>query len=90
MVERVPHPENLLGYRFIIKGKVRWRRRPSLSFLSICHAPIISSPSQLGRGVFRFLHDQARSTNYCVCVCVCVCVYMCTQAESMFQGSLTY
>ena len=87
MVERVPNPESLLGYRFIIKGKVGWRR-PSLSFLSICHAPSVGSPSQLGRGVFWFLHGQARSTNYCVCVCVRACVHM--HAESMFQGLLTY
>ena len=44
--------ENLLGYSFIIKGKVERGRRTSLSFLSRCHASIISSSSRLGRGVF--------------------------------------
>ena len=47
----VLHPENLLGYSFVIKGKVGRGRRTSLSFLSRCHASIISS-SRLSRGVF--------------------------------------
>ena len=47
----MPHHKNLLGYNFIIKGKVGRGRRTSLSFLSRCHASIISS-SRLSRGVF--------------------------------------
>ena len=66
--ERALCPENLLGYSFIIKGKVG-RRRPSLSFLSRCHVSIISSSSRLGRGTFLSLHGQVRSTYYCfLCV----------------------
>ena len=30
----MPHPENLLGYSFTIKEKVKRDRRPSLSFLT--------------------------------------------------------
>ena len=52
------------GYSFIRKGKVGRGRRP-LSFFSRHHASTISSYSRLGRGVFLFLCDQARSTNYC-------------------------
>ena len=57
-------PENILGYSFIIKGKVGRGRRTSLSFLSGCHASIITSSFRSGRGVFLSLHGQARSTNY--------------------------
>ena len=48
----MPCPENLLGYSFIIKGKVGRGRRPSLSFLNRHHASNISSSFRLGRGVF--------------------------------------
>ena len=48
----MPHPRNLLGYSFIIKGKVGRGRRTSLPFLSRCHASITSSSSRLSRGVF--------------------------------------
>ena len=58
--ERVPRPENLVGYSFIIKGKVgRGKRPPFSSFLSRCQASISSSSSVLGRGVYLFLHGQA-------------------------------
>ena len=65
MGKEVPHPKNLLGHSFIIKGKGGRGRRPSLSFLSRPHASIISFPSRLGRGVFLSLHGPTRSTNYC-------------------------
>ena len=58
-------PGNSLGYSFIIKGKVGRGRRTSLSFVSRCHASIISSSSRLSRDVFLFLHCQTRSTNHC-------------------------
>ena len=61
-------PKNLPSYSFIIRGKVGRGKRTSLSFLSRCHASIISSSSRLGR-VFLSLRGQARSTNYCFCVC---------------------
>ena len=48
----MPYPENLLGYSFIIKGKVAGWGGGSSSFLSRHHASIISSSSSLGRGVF--------------------------------------
>ena len=48
--EGVLHPENLVGFSFIIKGKVA--RGRTLSFLSRHHTSIISSSSRLGRGVF--------------------------------------
>ena len=52
--------ENLVGYSFIIKGKVgRKKRQPSSAFLSRRHASIISSSSRLDRGVFLSLHGQA-------------------------------
>ena len=58
----MPHPENLVGYSLIIKGKVGRGKRPfSSSFLSRRHACIISSSSRLGRGVFLSLHGQART-----------------------------
>ena len=60
----MPHPENLVGYSFIIEGKVGKERRPSLSSLSRRHIFIISSFSMLSRGVFLSLRGQARSTNY--------------------------
>ena len=60
------HLEDLLGYSFIIRGKVGRGKRPSLSFLNGRHASIISSSSRLGRGVFLSLHGKARSTNYCL------------------------
>ena len=62
----MPHPENLVGYSFINKGKVgRGKRSLSSSFLSRCHASIISSFSRLGRGVILSLHGQARTVkNY--------------------------
>ena len=63
------HPENLLGYSYIIKGKMQRGRRVSLSFLTRCHASIINSFSRLSRGVFLSLLGQASSTNYC-CMCV--------------------
>ena len=62
--EGVLHPENLLGYSFVIKGKVGRGRRTSVSFLSRRHASIISSTSKLSKGVFLSLHGQARFTNY--------------------------
>ena len=38
--KRVPGPENLVGYRFIIKGKVRRKARPpSSSSLAVSSAP---------------------------------------------------
>ena len=61
-------PENLLGYSFIIKGKVGRERIP-LSFLSGCHAFIVDFSSGLDSGVFLSLHGQDRSTNYCFFVC---------------------
>ena len=61
--------ENWCRYSFIIKGKVGRGRRPSLSFLSRCHASIISSSSRLSKGFFLPLHGQARCTNYCFYVC---------------------
>ena len=65
----MPRLENLLGYSFIIKWKVGRGRRPSISFLSRCHASIMSSSSRYGRGVLLSLHSQARSTNSCfLCV----------------------
>ena len=47
-----------MAYSFIIKGKVGRGRRTSLSFLSRCHASIISCSSRLSREVFLFLHCQ--------------------------------
>ena len=44
-------PENLLGYSFIIKGKVGRGRRPSLSFLNRRRIFIIGSSSRLSREV---------------------------------------
>ena len=67
--QEMPWPKNLLGYSFIIKGKVERGRRTSLSFLSRRYASIIGSSSRLGRGVFLSLHGQARPTNYCLDVC---------------------
>ena len=65
----MPHPENLVGYSFIIKGKVGRGRTPSMSFWSKPHVSKISSSSRLGRGVFLPLHGQARFTNCCfLCV----------------------
>ena len=61
--QEMPRPKNLVGYSFVIKGKV-WKERTSLCFLSRHHAPIISSSFRLGRGVFLSLHGQARPTNY--------------------------
>ena len=57
-------PENLLGYSFIIKGKMGRGRRTSLTFLSRRDIFIISSSSRLSSGVF-CLHRQAGSTNDC-------------------------
>ena len=48
----MPHPENLVGYSFIIKGRVGRGRTPSMSFWSKPHVSKISSSSRLGRGVF--------------------------------------
>ena len=56
----MPCSENLWNYSFTIKGKAGRERRPSLSFLSRCHASIISSSSRLSKGVFLSLHGQAR------------------------------
>ena len=67
--EGVPRPENLLGYGFMIKGKVG-RGELLLSFLSRRHAPIISSFSRLSRGLFLSLCSQVRSTNDCFLMCV--------------------
>ena len=65
----MPHPENLVGYSFVIKGQVGRGRRASLSFLSGHHISIISSSSRLGRGVFFSLYGQARSVDDCfLCV----------------------
>ena len=64
----MPCPENLLGYSFLIKGKVG-RQRTSWSFLSRCDASIISSSFRLGRGAFLSLRGQARSRNYCFSLC---------------------
>ena len=47
-------PENLLGYSFIIKGKMGRGRRASLTFLSRRPVFIISSSSRLSTGVFPF------------------------------------
>ena len=59
-INRVSHGKNLVGYSFIIKGKMgRGKRLPSSSFLSRHHTFIISSSSRLGRGVFLSLHGQA-------------------------------
>ena len=61
--------ENLLGYSFIITGKVGRGRRPSLTFLSRHHSSIISSSSRLSKFPRPLpqvsLHGQARSTNDC-------------------------
>ena len=53
-LQEMPYPENLLGYSFVIKGKVAGQgvRGGSSSFLSRHHASVISSSSSLGRGVF--------------------------------------
>lgn len=59
----VPDLKSLVGYSFIIEGKVGKERRPSLSSLSRRHIFIISSFSMLSRGVFS-LRGQAKSTNY--------------------------
>ena len=53
--QRMLYPENLLGYSFIIKGKMGRGRRTSSSFLSRHHASIISSSSRLSQGIFLFL-----------------------------------
>ena len=46
-------PENLVGYSFIIRGRVERGKRPhSSSFLSRCHAYIINSSSRCGAGDF--------------------------------------
>ena len=57
-------PENLVGYSFIIKGKVcvcgGGAGRPLYSsFLSRRHDSIMSSSSRLDSGVFISLHGQA-------------------------------
>jgi len=44
----MPCPENLLGYSFIIEGKVGRSRRTPLSFLSKLDFFITSSSSRLG------------------------------------------
>ena len=75
----MPHPRNLLGYSFIIKGKVGRGRRTSLPFLSRCHASITSSSSTLDKGVFLCLHGRVHKLLFSS-----VC------AESMSQGSLNY
>ena len=49
---REPGPQNLLGYSFIIKGKVERGRRTSLSFLHRRPISIISFSSRLNKGVF--------------------------------------
>ena len=65
----MPHPKNLLGYSFIIKGDVRRGRRPSLPFLSRRHVSVIRSSSRMSRGVILFLHGLAGFTIYCfLCV----------------------
>ena len=51
-------PWELSGCSFITKAEVG-RGRP-LSFLSRCHASILSSSTGLSRGVFLSLHCQAR------------------------------
>ena len=43
----MPHPENLLGYSFIIIGKGGRGKITSLYFLSRAHAFIISSSARL-------------------------------------------
>ena len=54
------HPENSPGYKFYNQRKAgRGRRPPFPSFLSRCHASLISSSSSLSRGVFLSLHGQA-------------------------------
>ena len=65
----MPCPENLLGYSFIIEGKVGRSRRTPLSFLSKLDFFITSSSSRLGRGVFLSLDGQARSTDGCFFMC---------------------
>ena len=63
-------PENLVGYSFIITGKVRrGKRPPSSSFLSRHYAFINSSSSRLGRGVFLSLHGQARTVKIITGLC---------------------
>jgi len=59
----MPCPENLMGYRFMIKGRVgRGKKPPSSSFLSRCHASIISSSPRLDKGVvLSLIHDPART-----------------------------
>ena len=59
-------PENLLGYSFIVKGKVGKGKRTSLSFLSRHDASIIDFSSRLSRGAFLSIHSQAKSANYCL------------------------
>ena len=56
----MPHPKNLLGYSFIIKGGVERERRPSLPFLSRCHVSIISSSTRQSGEVFLSLYGQAQ------------------------------
>ena len=59
-------PENLPGYKFYNQRKAgRGRRPPFPSFLSRCHASLISSSSSLSRRVFLSLHGPARSANFC-------------------------
>ena len=50
----MPHPENLVGYSFIIKEKAGRGRRMFLSFLSRHHVSIINSSPRIGRKVYLF------------------------------------
>ena len=52
-------PRELSALQLLIRAEVG-RGRPSLAFLSRCHASIISSFTRLSRGVFLSLHCQAR------------------------------
>ena len=62
--------ENLLGYNFTVKGKVRRGRRTSLSLLTRRCASVISSSSRSSRGIFLNLRGSSRSANYCCFLCV--------------------
>ena len=58
----MPHLENLLGYSFIIKGKLGRVKRPSLSFLSSNTFPSsVSPPDRKEKFICPSLYVQART-----------------------------
>ena len=75
-------PENLVGYSFIIKGRVgRGKRPPSSSFLSRRQASIMSSFSRLG---FLSLHGQARTV-----MTLWKLLFLCVQRACLRRHKLT-